>query len=905
MNLRKILLVLTAVSAFTLSASAQRDSIPLNTILARTSKLFNDHPTEKVYIHTDKPYYAVNDTIWFKAYVTVDLHVPTTLSKIVYVDMADSHNVLSAYQKLQVVNGVASGYIVLDPVIFRRGDYRIRAYTQWMRNADQAYFFNKTISIGSIDDNQVIPHITFKNDITDKLSKVSASVIYKDQNGNPYANKKVSWEAIADDNSIGKGKGQTDQNGVLTIDFQTTKLTSLSTATISTELTTDKKNVTNNFPLETIQPGIDVQFFPEGGTMINGVRTRVAVKAVKPDGLGIDVKGTIVDNTGAAVADFTSQHLGMGYFNIQPENGKTYKANLKFADGSQTTYDLPNAREEGINLSVTNTNPDNLNIRVAANDPYFKKNEGKTIYVVAQSNNIICYAAQTTLKTQAFNADIPKTKFPTGIVQVTIFSATGAPLSERIAFIEHKDQLALSLKSDKASYNIKQKVKMVATAKNKTAPVEGSFSVAVIDETKVPFNEDIETTILTYLLLTSDLKGFIEKPNYYFVHNDDKTAADLDVLMMTQGYRRFSYKNIIAEKYPQLSFLPELGINITGTLRSNTGLPIAKGNIRILIPDKNFSDQTVTDMSGNFKFSNLVFADSTKVTLNARDNANSRNLVVTADPTAPPPPFQSSGAVSEVSIDSTMRPYLENSKKLFESKHTLKEVVIKAAPVVHKQSHKDDSSLTGLNPEADHVIGAQAFENCPNFLTCLPGALMGVTFDNNNFYVTRDYNSGKKVPMQVYVDNMQYDVTGLNNINAAEVESVEIFNNDGLSGINRMTNTNGVLVINMKKKPKGEKISLAQLQDMMPKNNVLEYEPGGYAVNKEFYVPKYDTPAGSAVGSDLRSTVYWNPNVTTDKTGNAAFEFFNSSGRGSFRAVIEGIDKDGNIGRYVYHYKVE
>ena len=907
MNLRKFIIVfLLSLAIFNTGAFAQRDSIPLNTIITRTSKLFNDNPTEKVYLHTDKPYYAVNDTIWFKAYVTLDLHVPSPLSKVVYVDMADGQNSLVAYQKLQITNGVASGYIIVDPTLFKRGNYRLRAYTQWMRNADAAYFFNKTLTIGSFDDNQVIPRITFKNYITEKLSKISASIVYKDQNGNAYANKKVSWQATSDDETIGKGKAETDQNGVIAIDFTTTKLTALSNAAISTELTTDKKPVTSNFTLETAPPGVDAQFFAEGGAMINGIRSRVAFKAVKPNGLGIDVKGTITDNTGATVADFTSQHLGMGFFTLQPENGKTYKANLKFADGTQTVYDLPNARTEGINLSVSNTDPENLNIKITANDPYFEKNKNKTFYIVAQSNSIICFAAQTTLKTQQISAPIPKIKFPTGIVQLTLFSNTGVPLSERIAFIHHNDQIAVAVKSDKAIYSIKQKIKMQVTAKNKAVPDEGNFSIAVIDETKVPLDENKETTILTHLLLTSDLKGFVEKPNYYFLHNDDKTAADLDVLMMTQGYRRFSYKNVIAEKYPAISFLPEQGITITGTLRTNAGLPVGKGNIRLLIPDKNFSTQTATDMSGNFKFTDVVFADSTKITLNARDNPNSRNLVVTVDPVVAPPGSANTAMVSEiVNIDSTLHPYLENSKRFFDSKHTLKEVVIKATPIVKKQSHRDDSALTGLSPEPDHILQGSSLGNCNNFLTCIQGMLMGVTYDSNNFYLSRDYNSGNKTPMQIYVDNLQYDVSGLNNLNAADVESIEIFNNDGLSGINRMTNTKGVLVINMKKKPKGEKISLSQLQDMLPKNNVLEFEPGGYAVTKEFYVPKYDTPAGSAVGSDLRSTIYWNPNVVTDKTGTASFEFFNSSGRGSYRAVIEGIDKDGNIGRFVYHYKVE
>src|ERR1700688_3351836 len=115
MNLRKFLLVLlTFLTIIHFSAFAQRDSIPLTTIIAKTQKLTNDHPTEKVYIHFDKPYYAVNDTIWFKAYVTIDQHQLSALSKILYIDFTDEGQSLRE-MKLKLVNGTANGYLTLTP----------------------------------------------------------------------------------------------------------------------------------------------------------------------------------------------------------------------------------------------------------------------------------------------------------------------------------------------------------------------------------------------------------------------------------------------------------------------------------------------------------------------------------------------------------------------------------------------------------------------------------------------------------------------------------------------------------------------------------------------------------------------------------------------------------------------
>jgi hypothetical protein len=907
MNLRKFLLVLlTSVTVIHFSARAQRDSIPLTTIIAKTQKLTNDHPTEKVYLHFDKPYYAVNDTMWFKAYVTIDLHQPTILSKILYVELTNEGQLVREL-KLQLVNGTASCYIPLTPDFAKRGNYQLRAYTRWMRNSDQAYFFNRTITVGSNDGGQVLPHITFKNTISEKTGKISAEIVYKDQDGHPYSNKKVSWKALNDDGTISKGKGETNENGALTVNFTSDKPSELNSSSISTDLEVyDKKIVTKTFPIQVTPPGIDVQFFAEGGYLINGIRSRVAFKTLKPNGLGIEAKGTIVDNSGATVANFTTQHLGMGVLVLTPESSKTYKANFTFADGSQSSFDLPNVRSEGINLSVNNNNADSLNIKITSNEGFFQKNQGKAFCGMAQSGGVVCYAAQTVLKNNIYNAIIPKSKFPTGILQVTLFSSKGTPLSERIVFIQNHDQLTLSMKSDLSTYSRRQKTRMLVSAKNNALPAEGNFSVAVINESIVPSDDDDTPTILSHLLLSSDLRGYIEKPNYYFNHNDDKGNSDLDALMLTQGYRRFTYKNILADKIPPITFFPEQGIDISGTLRNNTGLPIAKGNVRLFIPDKAYSTQTTTDANGVFRFSNVIISDTSKVKITARDNPNSNGLMLKLDPLVEPPSTQYFNPVGGViNMDSTLRPYLQNSKKQFNTPRLLQGVEIKAKTAVKKPDHTDYSALSGLGMLADHTISGESFKGCNIFADCLMGVGMGLTYDNNNFYITRDYNSGKRVPVAYYVNGMPVDYTYLLNVDPSMVESVEIFNNDGVSSINRGTGTNGVVVINIKKVPKGEKISKDQLMAMLPKNNEVEFIPGGYNTSRVFYSPKYENPANTSSSTDFRSTIYWNPTLVTDKTGNASFEFFNSDGTGTYKAVIEGIDKDGNIGRYVYRYKVQ
>lgn len=182
---------------------------------------------------------------------------------------------------------------------------------------------------------------------------------------------------------------------------------------------------------------------------------------------------------------------------------------------------------------------------------------------------------------------------------------------------------------------------------------------------------------------------------------------------------------------------------------------------------------------------------------------------------------------------------------------------------------------------------------------------MGLVFADEQFYVNRDYNAGRRTPVQVFLNGMPIDVSGLSSVSSSEVESVEIFLKDDLGTVNRLYNTNGVLVINTKKIEKGIKLKPGQLEDFLPKSNVIDFTPLGYKKTKVFYSPKYEGPAKGVVSTDLRSTIYWNPLITTDKTGTATVEYYNGDGKGTYRAIIEGMDTDGNIGRYLYRYSIK
>src|SRR6185312_9956953 len=154
---------------------------------------------------------------------------------------------------------------------------------------------------------------------------------------------------------------------------------------------------------------------------------------------------------------------------------------------------------------------------------------------------------------------------------------------ERIAFIQNNDTLKLDIKSNLTVYTTRQPVKISLDALDNTnKPITGSFSVAVINESRVGVDENAESTIVNNLLLTSELTGNIEQPNYYFTNSSNQTAADLDVLMLTQGCHRFEWKQVLSNAAPMIAFRPEKSLELAGTLKTPSGKPVPNGKITLV-----------------------------------------------------------------------------------------------------------------------------------------------------------------------------------------------------------------------------------------------------------------------------------------------------------------------------------
>jgi len=653
---------------------------------------------------------------------------------------------------------------------------------------------------------------------------------------------------------------------------------------------------------KTGQPAL--QFFPEGGNMVTDVHTKVAFKAVGADGLGIEVKGSILDDANTEVAKIPSSHFGMGTFEFIPEVGKKYKAKVTYSNGVQATVNLPDAAAKGIALAVNTNDPSKISIEIRANRAYYKENLNKEVNLLVYWSGSV-KKVNTKLDNEVLGLDLPTAGMRTGIMQVTLFSDKGEPLSERLAFIQNPDLLNLAVTSNKPSFAKRENVLLNFNAKSTEGPAKGSFSVSVIDESKILVDENAESTILTNILLTSDLKGYVEKPNYYFANVNNETRGNLDALMLTQGYRRFVWKQLLADNSTTTAvvYKPEQAINLTGKVKTRAGVPLPNLQVN-LVPNGGGALKTATtDAQGNFQFNDMVFETGKSFLLKTDSKSGKNAAVITLDiPDAGAAIDPASEMDASYNSSADILASLQNGQKagdMIASNDS--RVYLKDDRVVGpKKTASYRSSNLGGPGHADQVINGDSFANSPSLVTALNGVARDVDFVNGVPFLKTGQVLQKNTlganQMLIVVDGI-VGGRSIDDIPPRVVETVEILK-EGNSSIYGVAGGGGVIVITTRQNLSG---STTISKEMSP--GVYSFTPAGFYKAKEFYSPQYNV-ADASKAPDNRTTIYWNPNVVTDSGGNGAVSFFNADGTGTYRVVIEGIDVNGNLGRQVFKYKV-
>ncbi|MBS1501548.1 MAG: TonB-dependent receptor, partial [Bacteroidetes bacterium] len=583
------------------------------------------------------------------------------------------------------------------------------------------------------------------------------------------------------------------------------------------------------------------------------------------------------------------------------EAGKRYKAIITITGETAVTADLPAAKAMGYTFGINNSEKDSIYVKVATNEKTLAADKGQFFYILAQSNGRVYYTASGRLEGTTYTASIARSRLPEGIAQFTLFSQTGEPLAERIVFIENKaDEIDVTLSTNRESYKTHGKVTLNLIAKDSAnKPVTGSFSVAVINESKVNPDESNEYTILNKLLLSSELKGYIEQPNYYFTNQSDKTRANLDLLMLTQGYRRYDWKQILTNP-TNTTYLPERTQELAGTITTPSGKPLPNSKITLAVTRQNIFRDTIAGENGRFVFTGLNITDTAVVVIRASKGNKGNNVKIIPErqdyPKIAPANYPTEVATADTTRLAIKYSDFQKEQKdyMFKNGRMLKTVTIKGYRRPSPPKIPNSSNLHG-GGNADQVIMYDQMGDGPDLASRLMGKINFVTFSQGG----TPLNTRTLSKMAIIVDGITLSGDHLGDINPDDVYSIEVLRTSFAKNIyGSSLPGDGALIITTKRG-----VTPVDPASIHPAGLIAINYAGLYKA-KAFYTPKYSALPKHNGPPDKRTTTYWNPNILTDKDGKATIDFYNNDNDGKYRVVVEGIDDNGSLGRQVYRYIV-
>jgi len=870
-------------------ASAQVSSgetSPLEKAAAALDRQLTARPQEKVYLHLDKPYYAAGDDIWFRAYlVNAATHTPSELSNIVYVELIGPADTLIQRLALKKDKGNFNGSFRLDDAL-PEGHYRIRAYTNWMRNWGEEFFFRKDLMIGNSRLSRLQTQVTYEVNRRAEPPEIEAMIRFLDEDGEAVTGREVHVAYVP----IGKPKSPetatTDEEGVIRIPIPYNESPLYPNQYIRTSINFDGLPFVKDFFLPSFKEEIDLQFFPEGGNLIAGVPNRVAFKAINALGFGVPVKGVIRDESGREISTFESSHRGMGQFFLNPEAGQRLEASISWPDGQRKDYPLPAVQDEGYLLRVRQADS-LIHVEIAASSPRLRN---RPVFLLAESRGMPFYAGRAVLEKSLYQASIPLGGTPGGVARITLFDMDGIPVAERLVFIPPNDQLQITIRPDQESYGARERIRLQLQANDASGqPVQGEFSISVTDASVV----DPATVpgMLAGLLLDADLAGYIEDPSWYFDPSNGDTAEELDLVMLTHGWRRFVWKELLDGRLEEITHPLEVGFETRGRVYADSGEPLRHAQLILLTGNRRegFLAEDTADAAGRFRFSGYEFPDSTRVLIQARNAKGRRSGRIEIQDDWPYIQFESERFPPNIA--DRMQSYLARNKEIFSlerNKLGLSSILLDPVEVT---ANKKASHSTGLHSYADHVITAEDIDRMGSLSTIydiLRGRVAGLQVIGNRIII-RGISTvyGNTDPLIVVDGVRSMDARILDMINPYDVASIEVLKGPN-AAIYGLGAANGVIVINTKRgeyQPKGA----------YERPGVISFFPQGYHVVREFYVPQYEVPRNKT--PDLRSTVYWNGDVRTRQDGSALVEFYAADRPAPYLVIMEGISAEGKPGQ--------
>jgi hypothetical protein len=747
---------------------------------------------EKLYMHTDRTVYLAGDLVWFKLYnVDASLHRPLDISKVSYVEILDASNTPAAQAKIGMQEGKGKGSIYL-PVNMQSGHYKIRAYTNWMKNMGADYFFEKNITIIN----------------TQKQRETAAAR----------------------------------------------------------------------------KPGApDIRFFPEGGNMVEGVSSRIALKATSSEGKGIPCSGRIVDEQNNSVATFSTQALGMGSFYFTPQATHTYKAVFD-QPAATAAVTLPRALREGYAMHLNDSAGKNLVVQVSGHN-----SASETIYLLVHTRQLVKAALQATVTNGKAVFEIDKQKLGDGISHITVFNAARQPVAERLYFKYPANPLSLSLATNSHQFGTRTKISFdISAAGKQGTQEEADMSMAIYQLDELQDLE--ENDINSFLLLSSDIKGRIESPSWYFRNNTPEVVKGMDNLMLTQGWRRFEWSDVMQNRTPAFRFVPEYKEHIiTGkVVHSQTGQPLQGIEAYVSAPGAGTAFMaSVSDSAGRLLYEIPNAKGATELIIQAMPGTDSLARIEINNPffenytTTTLPAFSMPRSYEEVLMERNISTQVQNVYK----GEQLKRFAVYTDTMGFYKTPNDSYFLDNYTRFStmeevlrEYVMYMDVRKRQGSYRLPLLDMDRKLFFDSD--------------PLMLVDGVPVFDADKLVAFDPLKMKKLEVVNHRYFLG-----NTSFAGIMNWHT----YKADLSGFE-LNPRATVIDYE--SLQADKEFYMPVYDTPEKTASRiPDFRNLLYWSPDLIT-VNGKKQVEVYTSDRKGKYIAILQGITPDGRSGTGMLQFEV-
>lgn len=850
----------------------------------------NIFPQEKIYVQTDKSNYLVGDTIWFRAFlVDACMHTLSTLSNFVYADLLDPHNRLVDRIKIIKENGIFQGYLDL-PEDLHSGDYRLCVYTRYMYKEQKEYLFQKKLTIDNYISMRYSVESVFKSG--DKKGELIADLHFKEfNNGKSIIPDKVEFYEKEDK----VRQVPTVQDGHFVFKLEDTPPENM----LHFQYTIGGRTQGQYIYIPASKKDYDVSFFPEGGELPGGTQSRIAFKALNTDGLGEDIRGVVLNSLGdTVVKEFRSLHLGMGIIRFFYDPSLSYYMVCWNRQGLKKEYTLPSVTPNACTLSAY-WRKDNLYISINKDS---RNTTNKPLYLTILCRGKILYSKRWEKYWEDGNSlRFSQRSFPTGVLQLLLTDENNLPLSERLVFSLNKgEKTVVNFQTNKKYYSSREQVKAkIEVLDQQNIPLSTTLSVSVTDPNVVRM--DTGMNILSTLLLTSELKGYIESPAYYFSGDYAEKQEELDALLLTQGWSRYKIAEVLQGKAGIPGSSPETFQQIKGMLYQgiSQNKPAPNYPVRLFATASEKFVESETQENGSFCFDNILFADGTifvvqgstpkgKSQVLLEVEKDSLGITVNPFPLAVREPKREwIQAETEKKIQILSQGDIARTYQLGEVEVTASRIKKRPFFYMSKSPYSSEfnKSISGkdlinrYHPGSvmemlQHLTGVSIWRDGPTVYPYIPSE--------------NPFNAIPPPRAYLLMDNVPIDANELNALMPQYIAEMEVVKGGRIAtmGANGVA---GAILITTSMLPVDQKV--------VSPTNIQTIAPIGYQVIKEFYSPKYEAKEQKNYSQrDNRSTLYWSPDVRTTESKSGEFQFYTSDQTFSpYVIVLEGLSEEGKL----------